>query len=58
MKECAFTPTAEEAAAIQAAYVRMAVMQVVRRENSARMKKNSNAIVPSWRSEPETIYYK
>ena len=52
MKECAFTPTAEEAAAIQAAmdhrhitrvseYVRMAVMQVVRRELAAKNKKLS-----------------
>ena len=49
MKECSFTPTAEEAAAIQSAmdhrhitrvseYVRMAVMQVVRRELAAKAK--------------------
>ena len=49
MKECVFTPTAEEAQAIQAAmdhrhitrvseYVRMAVMQVVRRELAAKSK--------------------
>jgi hypothetical protein len=44
LKECAFTPTAEEAAMDHrhitrvSEYVRMAVMQVVRRELAAKMK--------------------
>ena len=49
MKECAFTPTPDEARMIQDAmdhrhitrvseYVRMAVMQVVRRELAAKLK--------------------
>jgi len=54
MKECSFTPTAEEAQAIQAAmdhrhitrvseYLRMAVMQVVRRELAAKMKTGTSS---------------